>query len=99
MTAERRKAFLRIGQRAAQGLARAIALFEMGHQPPAAELGNPGGVAGTGHQAVAQGRCAIHHQRGTGAMGQEILIGLGGITGQGQLIQQLECHPRSCAIT
>jgi hypothetical protein len=33
------------------------------------------------------------------ALRQKILIGLGGIAGQGQLIQQFECHARSCATT
>ena len=45
-----------------------VAVPQMRQQPPRAELGDPGRIAGARHQAVAQGRGAIHHHRGRGVM-------------------------------
>jgi len=95
MAAQSFKALLRIAQGCTQRLARTIALFQMRHQPARAKLGDPGRVAGAGHQAVTQWRGAIDHHRFLAAMTESIFIRLGGIARQRQNFHYVQAHLRA----
>src|ERR1044071_2954143 len=64
----------------------------MRHQPARAEVREPGGIAFTRHQGIAEAGCAIKYHRRIVQMCEGIVVGLQRIAREGQRVDNLERH-------